>query len=927
MQSRLPLVVLVLAAALDGGLAPGLRAAVAPGSGAEAARVAAEGAQQPAPADELDALRRALAQPGGGEARREREAAVDALLRRREPQAHELLAAVIRRGEDADATASYVLRSLDRIVAQPAGTVFADPPTREIALRIYLRALVVLFADDPALLEPAASAPLRPLARRVLARLTFLDRRDRFEELVGAAADPALARATLRAAGAARDVNLIDWIAARLDDPELAPAARAALRELTFAEQSFTDRASFDLWFQPQRDLEYIELAERAARRGADLVAREQAEADERLVAQTVKLIDALARAEAPDWKTISLELAAAPSVAGTVAYLTVLRDALAARIETGGKLGGTVQDRQAFAREIRLRLDELADRPAAYAIHLETLAYLAVREDAAQRAAVEERLIASLAMAEPGVRRAACRGLRRYPSVPNRVAVVEAASLALAERDGETLGEALVCLGAPAWAAPAAGEPDRESWLLLLREVLAGTGLDVRLRERALDIAVMRASGDELVDPAFDLLIGLVRGAEVDPALRKQALPRLLAFTRDSRHAETYVSTLFDLLADADSGLRRAAAHQLGSLPAATQSRRLVWLTTAVERASARLGEETDEATARELLDALLSASEVPDLGAKVLDGLLALAAEFAGTAAAASDAAFRRDLVVEGLRVLGVSRARDTAGWLRAAEALVDLDARPALRSLLERKTVRGPGDLEDLPEANRPEALARAHRLTIAAARLKPAGESWSERAAEADEVRLAFDGLDKLGQSATDPADRALRVTVLAALGRPAEVVGAGNAALADLDAPLGSEERIVVLRAMVQAQLELSTLDAAAARLAELEALVAGPGAVADLWTRLAQRRLAAGQAAPVVEIMTRVIAATAETDPAWGERFLLFAEARLAADPAANRRLVLEELLRAEGRFAADKVAPAVAARFAELLGRARGTG
>lgn len=876
--------------------------------------------QQPesaAPTDELEALRRALSQPGGGEARREREAAIDALARRREPEAHALLAAVVRRGDDADGTAAYVLRALDRAVAQPAGTVFADPKLREIVLRIHIAEIVRLFAVDPPMLAEEASAPLVPLARRLLARLSFLDRRDRFEEIVAGGGDEALARAALRAAGASRDVALAGFLAERLGDPALAPAARAALAELTFAEEEFADRASFDAWMAEHRDADYLELVELAARRGGQRLTEQRREGERRFVEQTSKLIRAMTLAESPDWSRIGAELAASPSEEGTAVYLGVLRDTLAARVDAGGKLGGTLQDRQELARELRLRLEGLADQPTSYALHLETLAYLAVRDDAAQRAAVETALRDALTSAEPRVRRAGLRGLRSFPNASARASVVAAAAQSLADGDAETLSAALVCLAAPGWTAPADDDAGREDWLLLIRDVLRRAEFEPRLRERALDLAVLRDGSDALSDAAYAILVGYAGDPAGDVSLRKQALLRLMAFTRDPGRAETYVHTVLALLEDADVSIRRVAAHQLATVPEATQARRAEWLRQIVDRAAARFVEEVDAAVQRELLDGMLAIADQPEVGAQVLAQLVAVAGSLAERNS--SDDAGRRDLVVEGLRILGVSRARDTNAWLGAARALVVLGSRDSVRAVLDRRAVVQESDVEDLPEAERADAVVAALKLRIAAARLRPASQKWIESPEEAELVRAAFERLEALGVPAQGPGDAALRVQVLTALARPAEVVDFANRVLSAEGDALAIEERVAVLRGTILAQLELATFDAAEKRLFEFEGLSMSPAAVLDLKYRLAQKRLAAGQAALAVPLCDKVLAATVETDPSWPERFLLWAEARWGADPEAERAALRDELERRADRFVGENADAARRARFEQL--------
>lgn len=892
--------------------------ASAPWVGAEVGQ-AEQAAQDPA-IDELEALRRALAQPGGGEARREREAAVDALLRRREPEAHELLAAVVEAGEDADRTASYVLRSLDRIVSQPVGTVFAEPESRAAVLRIHVPAIVRLFADEAASPTQRNVAPLRPLGRRVLARLTFLDRRDRFQELM-AAGDPELARATLRAAGASRDIALVEWIAQRLDDPDLAPAAREALRTLTFIDRPFTDSASFEAWFADYRDLDYVDFVERAAGRAEELADGVRAEAEKQIVAQTVKLVAALARAAEPDWKAIAAEVLPGPGRVGTDACMGTLRDALAERVEsgTGPKgVGGVVQDRLALAREIRSRLQGLRDQPQAFALYLETFAYLAVRDDAEQRREVEQQLLAALGSDDPVVQRAAFRGLRRFPSITNRAKVVEAAIAAHGAGDAESLSEALACLRAPGWSAPAPADADRAGWIALVRSVLEDAQLDARLRERALDIAVLRDASDTHVQEMFDVLLAQVQAPERDVQLRKWALLRLVAFSRDEALAARYVESAIELLADPDAGMRRLAAQQLVALPEASQARRAVWLSAIVDRCAVRLREESEELALREVLNCLLHAAEQSASANGAMTALVEVAKQLAGRPA--NEDRFRRDVVVDGLRILGVSRAREIAFWLPAAESLARLGARAQLREILDRQ------DVGELAGAGG-ELVSRAMQVVIDAALLATADSDWSSRAAEAEQVRRAFEVLDGMSMSATDSADRALRVEVLAALGRPSEVVKVGAAVLDDTANALTAEDRSRVQRAVACANLDLAQLDQAQRRLGELDLSNGAVPADLALWVRLAQQRLRTeGGAAAAVEILTRVLSRTPIDDAAWRDRFLLLADARLQADPK-SREVVLKDLHAEHARFTGDGVPAETATRYAALVRRAEGQG
>jgi hypothetical protein len=376
-------------------------------------------------------------------------------------------------------------------------------------------------------------------------------------------------------------------------------------------------------------------------------------------------------------------------------------------------------------------------------------------------------------------------------------------------------------------------------------------------------------------------------------------------------------------LLEDADVSLRRVAAHQLATVPEATQARRAEWLKQIVERASARFVEELDAAVQRELLDGMLAIADQPEVGALVLAQLVSIGEALA--ARNSSEDAGRRDLVVEGLRILGVSRARDTKAWLGAARALVGLGNRDAVRAVLDRRAVSQESDVEDLPEEDRAGAVVAALRLRIAAARLRPAAQKWTESPEEADAVRVAFERLEALGAPVGGAGEAALRVQVLSALGRPAEVVEFANRVLSSEGDALAMEERVAVLRATILAQLDLATFEAAEKRLFEFEGLSMSPAAVLDLTYRLAQKRLAAGQAALAVPLCDKVLAATVETDPSWSDRFLLWAEARWAADPEAERVGLRAELERRAERFVGESADAARRARFEQLRAAVEG--
>ena len=217
---------------------------------------------------------------------------------------------------------------------------------------------------------------------------------------------------------------------------------------------------------------------------------------------------------------------------------------------------------------------------------------------------------------------------------------------------------------------------------------------------------------------------------------------------------------------------------------------------------------------------------------------------------------------------------------------------------------------------------DLTAEAMQLFVAAARLDDGRVAWRDRLVEADELRRAFDALDRLGVAVTDPRDVELRVAVLRELNRPDELLVAIDRALAAQW--LGAEAQSRLLAIAAQVYIDRSALVEAANYLRRLDANGVGNDAVLELWTRLCQRHLSTGEAKTAVTIASDVLARTPADAPGWADRFLLATEARLVAEPATKAELLTELRARAQ-RFGDGVATVEQRARYRDLLTRCGG--
>lgn len=869
-----------------------------------------EAVQSTQDGDTIADLRRALAQPGP-EGRPGRRGAVEKLLSMSEREAHAVLSTALgaETAEPGDLRA-YGLEALARRWGNPLDPVFGERGEGRAELhRLYATMLLGAFTLDPPIaIEPRREAD-QERVWQCFRVLSAADRKRVFETFAKEAT-PELWRTAMWAMSGSRDLGLAPLIAAGLDGEEvLSQTAGKALTRLTFVKQPFESRAAFDAWYEVHSQRRYVDLAERAAHElnsGAQQLAQEV----------EVELVGALAIAENVDWNRISRALLRGTRGEGDGRpYLLRLRDALASRTS----LGGATAARIALVKEMQGTIDAGLDSPD-LDLRIELLARLVTASDA-EFGPVMERLAARLEHEDPVIRAAAIRGLAVHFSPAHRDLIVRAGQKALIAGQSEILTVALESLASPAWVAPS--ETDSEAvgaWLALLDGILQPNDLALRLKERAIHVAVQPTAEGNRLAGAFELLqrsAGPDRGLAV--AVRKQALSRLRVFTDDEARAGTYVRFVTGLLADGEAEMREDAAVKLRELPDGSRKARDEWTELVVSAVGERLLVETEEEPLRKALACLMQIGGGATSSTNVIGKFTAAVDAFLAREVA-QRRSFRRDVLVEGLRRLGSMAGRPLVHWVRAAEGLARLEDRAALRGVLERQGVAS------LVGQNE-EGCVDAWRLVIAGALLLPDGTAWADqvwpgKSAEVQLVQLAFSELDRLKVTLDEPRERALRVETCAALDKHDDVIRLGTAALADAARPLTNGSRLAVGVAVARSHVAKSQIDLAHKVLESVAEVVPAPvpGSLSAVRAALARQHFQRSEFGRAEDLVAAALAATAREDVAYPEYFLLSAEIRYAKEPTQAREAVLAELRSAKDLFERESTPAPVRSRYNELL-------
>lgn len=852
-------------------------------------------------APDLDTLRQVLTQPGP-DARIEREAAVETLLSRTDTASHDVLREVVRRGPDADGLALTVLSQLRRKLANPHDAVFGNGEREKGVGRGYVPALAALFSA-PALGNEAATK-LREEARQCVAALSAVDRRRAFETLL-TNSEPELRRGAMMLVGCSRDLGLAPMLAAALDAPDSAAAARDALARLTFVD-SFASKEQFDQWWADHDNSSYLVLAEQAAQRARDGrgVALRRAEA--RSMEILVELVDALAARDNVAWARIA-ERALADDPPGSMRLcLERLRDVLA----RAPRHGGVAADRLALLARLQAHLGEATLLPELHAVLLEVCAYLVAPGEDKQAEEVGNLLRQGLAHEAATVRRAAALGYARFVTVDATRLLVQAGVRARAAGEQAVLGAVFASLAAPARSAPHDDPDTFAAWLALVDGVLRDDTAPESVREAALAVLTQKGPHGKHLDQVFKVLIGVTLNRAQTPLARERASVLLLPHAAAAPvAARTYVDTLIELLTDPEKRMRLKGAQLLQSLPKHNEFA-AEWRGRVISAVGEVLAKETDEGVLRALVTCLERQvdPEKPDLEPVIARLCLALE-EMVGVSGA------RRQFLVSALAGQAATQGLDTIQWVRAAETLLQLGERRELRNVIERQV---PVELAERPDV-RPQVLRLALECVVRTALLKPRGEAWTK--GEAQDVLAAMALLDRQATSAQPVEWLLLRIEVSVVVGRFDDVLQRAKQALdaGSLD-PTG-RDRVRV--AMLRANLGINNIDEAQ-RLLENGVAAGDPATVAQLREEIGLAMLRLERPKDALALFVEAQQATAESDPLYPRRLLRRLDAEERADPAA-RAAILQRLLAREALFAGTEVAAEVRVEFDQLKGRLSG--
>ncbi len=850
---------------------------------------------------EIERLRSELMQPGP-EARLGREAAIEALLTRKDPPAHAVLHEMLGRGTDPDDVSRSILIQLRRKLANPADPVFGNADRERAIPRSYLPAFARFF--DPKRAD--ATAALHEDVRECLMALSPLDRRRGFEDLLKSD-ESGLRVASLLAAARCRDLGLAPVIAAALELPDVASTASDALRLLTFSE-GLSTKATFDEWWAQNSNRTYVQLAEDAARRARDAQAAAQQRADLRLGDTMADLVEAWVTREDVPWAKVADRVLADDPRGSQVACLKRLRDVLARQ----ARVGGGAADRQAFLQRLQ-SLAKSATGPDRQALLLEVTAYLVLPTDDKLRADMVADLVAALHSDSAVVRRAALQGLARFPTASTIDEIVDVGTHARAAGDQAVLAAALATLGSPDWRAP--GEPTLLPWLALLRDVLRDPNLSEQMHEAALSVLEKRTVDDRPLPEAFDFAVELVGDRKQPPVVRERAMLMLVPYSLAAEgQADRYVRTMLAHLADPERRVRLKAAQLLQTLPKHAGGV-VAWREDVFKHVGLRLVEETEEGVLRALVNCLERQIDAdnPDRGPVISRFCLALE-EMAKSAINGS----RRALLVSALAGQAATQGLDTMLWIRAGETLAQLGERRDLRNVIDRQ--RPLALLER--EAGRPEVTIRALDLMVSTALLKPAGERWQDLQREARDTLVAIENLGKL-RPGIQPATRLLQLELLAGLGQATDVLRLGPASLQEVPFAAADRARVGIL--LARAHIALEQVDKA---IPIVEAGIPAADA-ADLLRLREEIALALqrkGDLAMALTWMVDVLGQTPERDSSYARRYLRRVEIEFLTNPEL-RLTSLQRLQEKEALFTASDAPADLRKQYDDLKRLIGGTG
>lgn len=864
--------------------------------------------QEPADGD-LQRLRAMLSVPGV-DGREARETAIERVLALPRPEAHVLLQERLRATDDADGVRAAIVAALRRQFRLAPASQFggASGRVRERILGDYLRVLAPLWRDRRHAIDDTGGDVVRQGARLALQRLDGNELDQVARGLLGEAnAEEQID--LMRCLADMQQVLFATTIAERLEaaDPVVRAAAQESLQLLTCDEQPIRTRAQFTQWLAANGSMRYVDLVERAARRGSAPLERMQREMQAELSRLRVDAAREVVRAHvtrAPgiDWSAVQARVVVEdPAVLD--ACLELLQQALPSTSED------TSPARLTFARALlqRFRAEPL-ENPGRRARLLEVAAYLgrgdlARAEDAELAKDLIAQLVLQLDLPDNESRVAALRGLRRFPSAEARARLVALARRLLDDRPvaREQLAAILATLGArtaPRWLAPLPTDSDKADWLALVTAACRSDEA-LELREPALALAQTLDAREQRVPEVFDLLRELVRDPTLATKFRSTCAIHMQGWRSDPALAEAWLRAQQDLLSDPASELRQQAAESLATLTESVDPRRAEWIASTIGAVRDRLLVEPEGAVLRALVTCLQECGREPLMPEKAIGALRLVLAEMGNPTA--PEQQFRIDALLQALATIGADPRADRGQWLAACPPLLDSRRRQSLRLILSNHAAIEFAKDVLSPEPGLAERARQAVNLIIETAVLKPPRDAWSsseELQREARDVRAAFAALEALPEKdrLDKPAYRLLRLEVELVAGKPQEVVQRATAWLANGNGsqkPMSEEERNRMRVLAAEAQLSLNRPDAARRLVEERTTDAVDDAGLRDLESRIA-RALVATDLAGAVEMLGRVWRRTAPEDATFRGRLVEWMQLRVRLDPALRQDTLRE---------------------------------
>lgn len=850
---------------------------------------------QPSP---LELARAALDQPGADH-RLPRENAVKTLLSMTGQPAHIALQDRLRGGDDTDGVSRYILEELDRRISHPNDSLFgiSNGDAGAMLLKSYVPALVSAFIEEG---PDAEVGKHRRLRVKALGCLLHMPARARLEGLQAMLApgiqDLEMQRAALRAAASCRETGLARLLGDQLQG-DLSEIAQQGLKQLTF-ENFGTGRegkTDFDKWWEENSGKTYLELVENVAR----IAEAVQDEQNDKLIKTQVQLLEALVSQQTVKWQNIH-ELVLADDPTGAMrACLTKLADILQFKDYDGN----AVEARIEFHSALRQRFPEAKIEEKV--LLLEIAAYLIRPQEDRERKEMEAVLVQELGSEYLVLRLAALRGLQRFPSPANRAAVVRVAKDSLASSGQDELTTLIMALGTlhrPGWHAPSPAETDYPEWIQVLRQVFYRTDAS-ELLEEGIDVALVADEGGGHLTEVFGLLMELAAAPEVEINHRIKVLLTIGAFIT-SENADSYLTSVLNLLDDDRFEIRVKAAQLLAELPEPRDIEMEEWLLQVRQKVAGRLPHEMHEEVFQALVDCLYGLSNNhPENVIAIFKNAMEILPE---------NQVSHREIVITALTKLGLRTDLEVVQWQIAADVLLENDHRDAALAILSKHQA---GDLA----GQAPEDVQRGLELLVRAALRKPAGPSLHSEA-EALQVLAAFAKLDTdFGVVQNDLAHQLLRIQLHNVLEHNGDIIGLGSSFLQG-GAALSAELRDQVLILMARAQLREGEAEDARQTMERLSETGAKTIPALAVCHQIGKRLMTQeSSAARAVDVLTKVVDDTRPEADEYRERFLDLVEATLTADP--GKRTEVAQMLEAKKPlFEADDCPPDEKARFDKLL-------